>query len=458
MNNFTMNKKFLALAIIFLLPCVLAIDIKLEKEQIEGIIIQGLDSPAVFNLKITNQGMATNLNFLNFLGFIIEPETIQIDEDETKEVQFKVYPKQNFDYLGFYIFKYSIFKGEDRLDDELVLKFIEFKNALEIGAQEINPESNSLEVYVQNKENFNFEQMHVKFSSAFFELEEDFSLGPDEKKSFNVNLNKEDFKKLIAGFYTLNAEITSEDEKANLEGVIKFNEKDILTTEKKEYGFIISSKIITKENKGNVVVETKTTLKKNIISRLFTSFSPEPTSVERKGSQVYYVWNQKIKPGETLEIVVKTNWLFPFILIIIIISIIILVKQSTKKHLIIRKKVSFVKSKGGEFALKVTLNLHAKKYIEKIRLIDRLPPLVKIYEKFGIEKPIRIEEKNKRIEWAFEKLEAGETRVISYIIYSKVGILGRFILPSAIAIFERDGKICKTNSNQSFFMAEQVGK
>ena len=74
--------------------------------------------------------------------------------------------------------------------------------------------------------------------------------------------------------------------------------------------------------------------------------------------------------------------------------------------MIIRKKVSFVKSKGGEFALKVTLNLHARKYIEKIRLIDRLPPLVKLYEKFGIEKPIRTDEKNKRIEWAFEKLEA----------------------------------------------------
>jgi hypothetical protein len=452
-------KKILLLSfLIFILPSIIALNIILEKENNEGIMVQGIDQPAIFNFKITNPDRATELIFMNFLGFIIEPETIQIDEDETKDIQFKIYPKKHFDYLGFYIFKYSIFKGEERLNDELVLKIIDFKDAFKIGAQEINPESNSLEIYVQNKENFNFEQLHVKFSSAFFDLEKDFTLGPNEKKSFNVKLNKEDFKKLIAGFYTLSAEITLEDKKANLEGIIKFNEKDIVTTEKKEYGFIISSKIITKENKGNVIVETETTLKKNIISRIFTSFSPEPSTVERKGSQVYYVWNQKIKPGETLKIVVKTNWLFPFLIILILLTIIILVKQSTKKHLIIRKKVTFVKSKGGEFALKVTLKIHARKYIERIRLIDRLPPLVKLYEKFGIEKPIRTDEKNKRIEWAFEKLEAGETRVISYIIYSKVGILGRFILPSAMAIFERDGKICETHSNQSFFMAETAGK
>ncbi len=453
-----MKKILLLTFLVFLLPTLLAIDINLEKENSEAVIIYGIDEPAIFNLKIFNSGETTTLSFMNFLGFIIEPETIKIEEDETKNIQFKVYPKSNFDYLGFYIFKYSIFKGEERLDDELVLKIINLKDAFKIGAQEIDPESNSLEVYIQNKENFNFEQINTKFSSAFFDLEEDFTLGPNEKKSFDIELNKEDFKKLMSGFYTLNAEIAYQDQQTNVEGIIKFNEKDILTTEKKEYGLIINSKIIKIENKGNVIVETQTTLKKNIISRIFTSFSPEPDVTERKGSQIYYIWNQKIKPGETLEIVVKTNWLFPFLLVLIILVITILVKQSTRKNLVIRKNVSFVKSKGGSFALKVTLNIHAKKYVERIRLIDRLPPLVKIYEKFGIEKPIRVDEKSKRIEWAFEKLEAGETRVISYIIYSKVAILGRFILPSALAIFERDGKICESNSNKSFFMAETSGK
>lgn len=455
MNACIMKKIFLLFFFITLLPNLLAIDISLEKEDSEAVMVYGIEQPAVFDFKITNHDRELELKFMNFLGFVLEPEIITLKEDESKNIEFKVYPKENFDYLGYYIFKYSIFRGEDRIDDELVIKIINFEDAFEIGAGEIDPESNSLKVFVQNKENFNFENINIKFSSAFFDLEENFELKPNEKKSFEVNLDKEDFKKLMAGFYTLNAKITSESEETNLEGVIKFNEKDILTTEKKEYGFVINSKIIKKENQGNVVVETQTTLKKDIISRLFTSFSPQPDIIERKDSQVYYLWNQKIKPGETSEIIVKTNWLFPFLLSIGLIIIIVLIRLSTKKHLIIKKKVSFVRSKGKEFALKVTLNIHARKYAERIRLIDRLPPLVKVYEKFGVEKPIKVDNKGKRIGWAFEKLEAGETRVVSYIIYSKVGILGRFILPSAIAIFERNGKVCESNSNQSFFMAEE---
>lgn len=450
-----MKKCFLGLFLILLLPFVLSMNLNIQKETSQGAMVQGIDSPAIFNLRITNFDRDAELRFMNFDGFVMEPETVQIKEDETKEIQLKVYPRDNFDYLGYYIFNYAIFQGEERLDEELVIKFVNLQDAFEIGATDFDPESNSLDVYIKNKENFNFEDLHAKFSSAFFELEENLELKPNEKKTFTVNLNKEDFKKLIAGFYTLDAKITSDGEEANVEGIIKFLEKDIVTTEKKDYGFVINSKIIKKENKGNVVVETETTIKKNIISRLFTTFSPEPNVIKRKGSEVYYVWKQKINPGETMQVVVKTNWLFPFLLILVVVAVVVIVKKSSQKNLVIKKNVSFVKSKGGEFALKITLNLSAKKYIERIRLIDRLPPLVKIYEKFGAEKPIRIDEKSRRVEWAFEKLEAGEVRTISYIIYSKVAVLGRFILPSAIAIFEKNGKVCEETSNTSYFMAEQ---
>jgi len=133
-------------------------------------------------------------------------------------------------------------------------------------------------------------------------------------------------------------------------------------------------------------------------------------------------------------------------------------KKFSKRNMNLRKKVTFVKAKGGEFALKVSLFVHAKKYIEKVQIIDRLPSLVKIYEKFGGETPTKVDEANKRIEWNFEKLETGEIRVISYIIYSKVGILGKFALPSAIAIFQREGEIKEEQSNRAFFMAEQRTK
>jgi hypothetical protein len=55
-------------------------------------------------------------------------------------------------------------------------------------------------------------------------------------------------------------------------------------------------------------------------------------------------------------------------------------------------------------------------------------------------------------------LEAGEVRSLSYIVYSKVGIVGKFSLPRALAVFEKDGNLHEINSNNVFFMNEQTDK
>ncbi len=81
--------------------------------------------------------------------------------------------------------------------------------------------------------------------------------------------------------------------------------------------------------------------------------------------------------------------------------------------------------------------------------------MVKLHERFGIEQPKRFSEKERKIEWYYEKLEAGETRVLNYILYSKVGVVGKFALPTASAIYERDGKVHEAESNRAFLLTEQ---
>ncbi len=455
-----MKKIFLLIIVLFLLPQILAINLDIKEKNSSEIIIQGINQPAIFNLKITNLGPSDNLQFYNLLGFSMAPKgTVLLNQGEAKKVKLMIYPKENFNYKGLYTFKYFI-RGKDssEISQELTIRIIDLKDIFEIGSNEINPDSNSLEVYINNKENLNFKEVKVKFNSAFFKIEKNFSLKPNERKNFKIKLDKEDFKKLMAGFYTLNAEITVENKKVDLEGVIKFAEKDVLKITKKSYGVLINTQIIEKKNEGNILVPSETVIKKNIFSRLFTTLNPEPDIVERYGSDIYYTWSKEIKPGEAMEIIVKTNWFFPFLVILFIIIIVILAKQYSRTDLILRKKVSFVKAKGGEFALKVSIFVNAKKYVEKVSIIDKLPSLVKIYERFGGEKPKRINEKSRRIEWEFKELEEGETRVISYIIYSKIGIIGKFALPNAKGIYERNGEIHETESNKAFFIAEQRGK
>ena len=339
-----------------------------------------------------------------------------------------------------------------------MVKIIDLDEAFEIGASKIDPESNSIYIYLENKINFNFENLDIKVTSPFFGFSEKISLEPYESKEFEISLDNEEFQELMAGFYTLNADIGFQELDVKIEGNIEFLEKDLIETKSEDYGFIIVTKVIEKTNNGNVVTPIETTVKKNALSRLFTSFNEEPSTVKRQGLNIYYTWISDIAPGETSEIKVRTNWLIPLLILLAIYLVVYLTKRYYNPNLILRKRVSFVRAKGGEFALKVSIIITAKQYLEKVRLIDRLPPLVKMYERFGGEYPSKVDEKRKKIEWEFNHLEEGEKRIISYVIYSKVGILGRFALPSATAIFEREGKIKDSTSNKAFFVAEQKRK
>jgi hypothetical protein len=450
-------KRVILVLFLLILPSVFALSLNIDKSGSNEALILGLDKPAIFNVDIKNNGPSDNLIFYTFYTPNFFPKgTTPISSGETKTVKLEVYPPEGIKATGFQTFDYYIM-GQDgsEIKQSLTVNVVNLEDAFEIGSGEIDSESETMTIYIHNKVNFEFKGLNVHFSSPFFKVEDTFDLGPNKRKDFTVELNKEDYNKLMAGYYTMNAEVKIDDIKADIEAPIKFLEKNILTETSKDSGLIINTKTITKTNEGNVIATSETIIKKNIISRLFTTFSPEPTSVNRQGFKVYYTWNPEIKPGESYVIKVRTNGFFPFILILLIIAIAVMTKYFSSRNLVIRKRVSFVRAKGGEFALKVSVIVNAKKYIEKVNIIERLPPLVKLHNKFGQEVPARIDERNKRIEWRFEKLHEGETRILSYIMYSKVGVMGKFALPRTTALFEREGKIMERNSNQAFFVVEQ---
>jgi len=453
-----MRKIICLLIALLILPSIFAINLEVEKKSSNEVMIAELNQPAIFNLEITNLGLADKFEFFNLAGFNMVPKgTGIINEDETKEIELKIYPREDFDIRGFYTLGYSL-KGKTAniSNHELTMKIIDLEEAFEIGVEKFEENSSQITIYIQNKENFNFDELDVKFSSAFFETEKNIPLGPNKRKTFDLILNKEDFNKLNSGFYTMKAEIEVDDQKANVEGLIKFKENQDLKTTTKDYGFFINTQIITKENQGNVIENSQISIEKNILSRLFTTLSPEPDVIERNDLKIKYIWEEAIKPGESFEVNVKTNWFFPLIVIALLLTIVGILKHFSKRDVVLKKKVNFVHAKGGEFALRVTVFVQAKKYVENVRIIDRIPALVKIYHKFGGQNPIKLDEEKRKIEWSFEKLEAGEIRILSYIIYSKVGIIGKFSLPLANALYERDGELKESESNHVYFMAEAL--
>lgn len=451
-------KKILFFILAFLLiPSVFAINIEVTKQSSKEIIVRNAENPAIFGVDVKNNGPDDDFMFYSFFGASFYPKgTVHINAGETKSIELQIYGLDQITKNEYLSFDYFI-RSQDGTEQKqnLLLRIVELENAFEIKSEDLDPESNSLTISVMNKINFSFENIHAEFSSPFFELREEFSLAPLEEKEFSVKLNKEDFKKLSAGFYTLDSKIIFKNQEAEIESSIKFVEKEIIQTNEEDYGLIIRTKIIKKENNGNVATDSNIAVQKNIISRLVTTFNIQPDVVDRKGTLVYYSWNKKINPGEELEVSVRTNWVFPLIVLVLLIAIAVLIKIFSGRNLVVKKKIQFVRAKGGEFGLKVSLFLHAKKFVEKVNLIDRLPPLVKIYERFGGEIP-KVEENKKKLEWNFEKFEAEEKRMVSYIIYSKVGVLGKFAIPCATAIYEKDGKLKETQSNKVFFVSEQI--
>jgi hypothetical protein len=452
-----MKKILILMLALFLLPSILAVNLDVKRLSENEVLILDLNEPTTFNLSVTNNGPTDRFLFYTFFGGGLDPtERIQINQGETKNIQLTVYPRESHIKGLNSVVVYIQGKDSSETEVKLPLNIVELEDVFEIGSGEIDPTSNTMEFYIKNKVNYNFKGIEAEFSSPFFEQSQSFDLAPFQQKTFTVNLEKEQFNELMAGFYTLKADISVYSQEAKIEGNIRFVEKDIVLTEKKDYGLIVNTKVIEKENQGNLIADTETIIKKSIISRLFTTFSPEPDVIDRQGFTVYYTWNEELAPGEKFSITVRTNWLLPFLIILLIVAIVVLTKKYSKNYLNLRKRVSFVRTKGGEFALKVTIIAEARQFAENIRLSDTLPPLVKLYNRFTGPEPDKMSKR--RIEWDLGNLEPGERRVLSYILYSKVGVLGRFALSPAIARYEKDGKQKQTSSNRAFFVTQPSKK
>lgn len=436
-------------------------NLEIDKQVITDTVIVELSQPARYNFSMTNHGSDDYFELYSFVGIDIIPRAaFEIKGGETKSLVVELYPdervKKNREY---YTFIYNI-KGQSSgiIEDKMRIKLVELADAFRISVADIDLNENLARLYIENKEKFYFDKINARFVSAFFDYEADFSLAPLETKEFIIDLDKKKIEGLMAGEYMLTSTVKVENVEREIESNFRFVEKRSLSLERSVSGILTITELVERKNTGNVPVVADVSVRKNIISRLFTSFSIEPDGSRREGFYVYYDWRRELRPGETLKLSVKTGWLFPFVLLMMIVFAVFLIRFYTSSYLRLSKRVVFVKTKGGEFALKVILSVKARKRVENVRIIDKLPLMVKIYERFGVTPPDRIDEKNRRLEWNIESLNIGEERVFSYIIYSKVGVLGRFELPASIAVFERQGKVHEVSSNKTFFVAEQRRK
>jgi len=432
--------------------------LEITKETVSSMAIPSLNLPAIFNLQIKNTGDADTFDIYSLVGMNLEPNySFYIENSSTTNIVLKAYPtnavQSSPEYLSF---EYKIRGVASGLQtDDVAIVIVNLKDAFNFYIDEINPDSQTTKIHLENKAGHSFNDLELSYSSEFFSDSQKFSLEPYENKEITINLDTQKMKELLAGPYIVNAKIKISDYEEGTSTILKFSEREGIKTIESKEGVLMNRWEIEKKNEGNTKVYANIIISKNILSSLFTSFNVHYNKKEIQGFKVTYLFNQEISPGESLEVIAKTNW---WILIGIIAGLIIIwyiIDEFIRNKLVLRKSVSLVRTKGGEFALKITIRARARDFIEKIKLLDRLPPMAKVFEKPGLAMQYKLDHANRRIEWNVQALAKGEEREFSYIIYSKVGVFGKYELPQADAIYEYKGNLKEANSNRAFYTNEK---
>jgi len=455
-----MKKKALSLlAIVVLLSTIsiLAIDLEIRSEAISDNFIIELDDPGAFELTIKNLGEADTFEIYSLVGINITHAPFSLDSEETKKIRIYLTPQDAQKKEQSYIFEYKVKDSNNEIQtDSLTLNILKLESIFSIKTDPINPKSEIITLDIKNNVMRNFKNVKFKISSLFFEDEKTVSFNSNEKKFIEIKLDTKKLKSSNAGNYLINSQIEFNNIIANIESQIKFLEIEGLETIETEEGTIIQRKETIKKNTGNIKKLVTIKEEKNFLAYLFTTTNIAPTEVKTNGFIREYTWEKVLIPNEEIKVIIKTNWIFPLLIVIIILAGMKLIRKSIYDNLELTKKVSFIKTKGGQFALKVNIKARAKKKIDKITIIDSLPGLVKLYNKFGVLAPDKIDLESRKLHWNLHSLNAEETRIFTYIIYSdKIGIVGKFELPETRAVYDDEGELKETISNKSFYIRDE---
>ena len=333
------------------------------------------------------------------------------------------------------------------------MDLVTLPEALFIRPVSVEVGDNESKIMIQNLKGIRFSNMDFAFKSKLFDTDSKVTIGPFETIPVTIQIDADATRKLVADTYPLEVRVSYQGAEGTIISNVKYLEQGGIAVAESSEGVVIRTKTTEKVNEGNVPVTATISEKRDIFTRLLTNHNPAPETASKRGFYVVYTWQEQLEPSEKLVVQSTTNYTLPLIMLIIIAVIVVAVKFFMRSGLSLVKRVSFVRTKGGEFALKVTIHAKAHGPLQNVVLTDRVPHAMKLYESYGI-KPHAIDEATRTITWNLPHLNAGEERVFSYIIYSKIRVVGSFELPLAHARFTQKGKQTSVFSNKTSFAAE----
>ena len=395
--------------------------------------------------------------------FNVEPKQIYIDAESSQEVILKLRPYEDKD-PGNYGITLNVVSNNDSdilTEHSFDVEILDYDDIVDINLELPNvidvDNDNLFRVVLNSNSGYVIPNITINLKSDYFdETGEMGILGEDSLESeFLIDFGQN----VDAGEKDIHVFIYRED-KLVMEKVQRINiapsgnVQEVGTPEK---GFLYNKETIEKVNNGNSISYETFTKKLSYFQKLFTSFSEEPSSVEKVNGYYVHEWSYSLNSGEGKIISIETDYReFVFILIGAIILVWLLYLYFKTDLRLIKRITSVQHSKEGVTTIGVLLVLK-NKGMTKIRNIKLMDGMVNVVEKpseFGSVKPSRIIRSTggTKMMWNIPVIDSGSELFISYTVKVKAKVIGNLFVPNAIAKYVKSKRrrVIKSNKVKIF--------
>lgn len=476
-----MKYAYLLITVLFLLSLinVNAEGVVLSKEN-ENIEIKSSGGSATFDLVVLNDDRKERDFFITFpyspnWRVNIEPYLLTISSKSVKKANVQIF-SLNEKSLGSYELNLNV-KSRDGDINEIypfkvtILPFSGDEVVTQLTIPDrIDPRVGGIiKLKLENLRKFDMEDLEV-----FIKSKDIFS----ERRFLNLEageINLQEFKfelpdaNIEPGTYEVTAEVRygSKIIGSDKDTFILAGFTDVVERINVEGRFLKKEATVSKINGGTNEKEEKIIIAVSSFNKRFTKFDKEPDTFVKTENGYMAEWNFVLGSGETFTVKVITNYTTTFWITAVIVLVVVSIYQYRKKKIVVSKKVLTVhKDKEGISGMKVVLHLRnrSKKNVEDIKLADSLPSLVGTDpHSFGTLHPTKVSKNvlgNIKLTWYIGQLHGNEERIISYVARSRLSIIGKLILPSAVVSYKRGNKTIKSRSNKLTLLTTitEIGK
>ena len=303
-----------------------------------------------------------------------------------------------------------------------------------------------LRLNVNNIHKVNLEDLNLELSSSHFQFTKQLGLGKEESTllEFPVRLDPD----TLRGDYSANVKVMMGDNLL-LDKQISYTIQEyenINEVKVPQAGFLLGGETITETNEGNTIVTQTISRTFGWFSYKFASFDPQPSRIEKTDEGTIVSWDVPLSPRESATVSYVINYRVPVIILILIIAALAVwyaVRQ--RNAIVVVKRVFAMHGETGSVRImKVLINVRNRGSVSvhNVRIVDKVPSAVKAPTQHGVLRPSHVKAvpEGTVMVWDLPAVRPGEEKIISYRIEGNITVMGRLMLPPAVAKYVLFGR------------------